>query len=250
VAAAIEAAGKIACRVADRHEPAGGVPQPRRCLQFAHVDVIRQRVTGGQVRCHQLQLVGVGECGRILGPQERAGVAVAAPPVGGEIPASEIRLRHHLGGGQAGSPRAAGLARGLPVPETGGDRATGANTDQPANRIVTATCGNRAGAIGVADAARAKADQPANVVIVTTCGNRAGAVGFADAAFVIADQPANNVISATCGYRPRAIGVADAASAKADQPANNNTNTARSNRARVVGVADVAPVYADQPASI
>jgi hypothetical protein len=80
VTAAVEAAGEFCRVIADGYKSCVGVPQPRSGFQLAHVDVIRQRVTGIRVDCHQLQLVRVGDSGRVFGPQERAGITVADPP--------------------------------------------------------------------------------------------------------------------------------------------------------------------------
>ena len=102
-------------------------------MQFAHIDIIDHEVTGGGVDRHQLQLVGIGDGGRVFGQQERTSVARADPPgacATGEVPADERALCHHLSGVQASDargvsdPHAGGLARGLGIPKTSGDVAS------------------------------------------------------------------------------------------------------------------------------
>ena len=65
--------------------------------------------------------------------QIRIGNAVDHAPGVGEIPtrSAKIDLRHHLGGGQAGSCIAVGLPGSVLIPETMGDVAN-VNTHQPA----------------------------------------------------------------------------------------------------------------------
>ena len=78
-------------------------------MQFAQVNVIGEGVIGVQVDRHQLQLVRVGNGGRVFGQQERTGVTVAHPPSAGEVPVrvdiairrsrrGEIGQIHHIGG--------------------------------------------------------------------------------------------------------------------------------------------------------
>ena len=131
--AAVETAGEFSpIVIADGYKSGVDVPQLSRRIQLAHDNIIGKGVTRGGVDQHQLQLVRVGDGGRILGTQERAGVTVvgANPPVGGEVPTGETRLLHHIGGGQAGSAGAgsgattSGYARGFRVPETFRERAS------------------------------------------------------------------------------------------------------------------------------